>query len=330
MIVDKDSAFPNSMSLPSHASFVVYAKSKEDVAEAVALAKREQLPILAMGDGTNLLPSTLTKAVVLILDNRGIKEEDNILTVQAGEKWDDVVKFAVERGLSGIEALSSIPGKAGAAPIQNIGAYGAEIGDTIEYVEVYDKEKEKFVLLDKEDCEFGYRDSLFKKNKSRFIVVAITLKLSKEPPKIPDYKDVKKYFKDRANTSPSLQEIREAIIEIRKNKLPDPSVVPNCGSFFKNPFVTLEKAKALQTEFPTLSVFPSGERVKIPAGFLIEQAGFKGQKIGNVEIYKNNALVITNPHGATFADIIEAKDTIQQSVLSKFGILLEPEVNIIE
>ena len=329
MVVDKQAPFRNALSVSSTASFVVHAKSRDDISEAVNLAKQENLPLIPIGDGTNLIPHTHIKALILVLDLKGIKEEDNILTIQAGENWDDCVKFAVEHGLSGIEALSAIPGKAGAAPIQNIGAYGREIGDTIEYVEIYDKEKEKFLLLDKEDCQFGYRDSLFKKNRERFIVVSITLKLSKEPSQIPKYKDVENYFAERKNVSPTLTQIRQAIIEIRKNKLPDPSMVPNCGSFFKNPIVEKIVADKIKEKFPEMPVFPTGEKIKVPAGFLIEQCGFKGQSIGKIEIYKNNALVLTNPNHASFAEVMFAKDHIQKSVFQKFGVMLEPEVNII-
>ena len=330
MHVDKDQTFPNSMSVPSRASFVVRATSKEDVTEAVVLAKKEGLPLWPLGDGTNILPGDPLKAVVLILDIKGMEEKDGALQIAAGEKWDDAVEFAANKNLSGIEALSAIPGKAGAAPIQNIGAYGAEVADTLVSVEAYDREEEKFVVLNKAECQFGYRDSLFKQNKGKFIVTAIQLQLSKDPPKVPKYKDVENYFSERHNPSPTLRQIREAIIEIRKNKLPDPKTTPNCGSFFKNPFVDKNVAEKLKLQFPEMPVFPASNKIKLSAGFLIEQAGFKGQKIGKIEVYKHNALVLTNPERADFSDLLLAKETIQKSVLAKFGIMLEPEVNIIQ
>ncbi len=329
MVVDKEARFPNSIGVPSVASFVAKIKSRDDLVEIDKFAKSQGLPLLPLGDGTNTLPGSYVKAVVAVLDIKGV-EGGAKLRVSAGENWDDIVKLAVEQGLSGIESLSSIPGRVGASPIQNIGAYGVEASDTIEWVEVYDRKVLEFVTLTNKECEFGYRDSLFKRSRDRFVVTSVAFQLSKEPPKIPAYKDVESYFARSENRSPTLLQIREAITEIRKNKLPDPSVVPNCGSFFKNPFVSLEKAKSLQAEFPTLPVFLSEEKAKIPAGFLIEQAGFKGTRVGNIEVYKNNALVLTNPHRANFADVMQAKDTIQQAVLAKFGISLEPEVNIFE
>ncbi len=316
---------PNSLAIPSHASFVIRAFSKEDVIEAVALAEKEGLPLIPLGDGTNIVPQSEVKAVVLLLDLKGIEINGEIFKIAAGENWDDVVKLSVEKGFRGLEALSAIPGRAGAAPIQNIGAYGSEIGTVIERVEVLDRTKKEFVYLSKEECQFGYRTSLFKKNPDDFIVISIELRLSKAKPKMPDYKDVKKYFSDRENTSPNLQEIREAIIEIRKNKLPDPKLIPNAGSFFTNPIVDRE----ILSKFPEMPNFPFENKLKIPAGWLIEQTGFKGAKIGQIEIYKNNALVLTNPNRANFNDVISAQNTIQKAVFDKFGVLLEKEPRII-
>ncbi|MEK7642722.1 MAG: UDP-N-acetylmuramate dehydrogenase [Patescibacteria group bacterium] len=329
MTVDKDASFPNSMSVATEASFVVHLKTKEDILEIAALARQESLPLIPLGDGTNILPTAKLEAVVAVLGLKGIELDGDILKAQAGENWDQVVAFAVKNNLGGIEALSAIPGKIGAAPIQNIGAYGSDVSNVLEYVEAYDRKKEEFITLSKKECQFEYRDSLFKQNKDRFIVTSIQLKLSRETPKIPDYKDVKNYFAKRNITTPTLLEIREAIIEIRKNKLPDPKVVPNCGSFFKNPFVKKEVVKKLKKIFPNMPTFEQESKMKVPAGFLIEQAGFKGKKIGKIEIYKNNALVLTNPNHASFSDIMKAKDTIQKSVFQKFCIMLEPEVNII-
>ncbi len=329
MIVEKDIFIKNSMAIPSKVSFFIQAKSKEDIGEAVAFAEQKGLPLITIGDSTNTIPRSTTDSVILFLDFKGIEKSNEIITVQAGEKWDDVVDFAVKNNLSGIEALSAIPGRVGAAPIQNIGAYGAEISDTLESLEAYNTRDKKFVILNNKDCQFTYRDSLFKKNKDQFIITSIKLKLKKESSKIPDYKDVKKYFEEIKNISPTLLEIRNAIIEIRKNKLPDPKVVPNCGSFFKNPFVEKEKADELKKEYPDIPIFLNNNNIKIPAGFLIEQAGLKGQRVGNMEIYKNNALVLTNPYKANFGDLEKAEKIIKEKVLEKFGISLEREPVII-
>jgi UDP-N-acetylmuramate dehydrogenase len=308
MIINKESGVPNSLSVPSVASFVVKIKSKEEILEANDFAKKEGLPLIPIGEGTNIVPRDYIKAIIAILDTKGIKTDDDYLKVQAGEKWDNAVKFAVDSGLSGIEALSAIPGKTGASSIQNIGAYGLEISNTLEKVEVYDKEKGEFLFLSNKECQFGYRNSLFKKFPDRFIITSINLKLSKEKPKIPKYKDIEEYFKEKNNSSPNLKEMRKAIIEIRKNKLPDPNIIPNAGSYFINPIL---------------------KNKKISAGWLIEQVGLKGVKIGKIEISSQNALVLTNPNRANFEEIMEAEDLIKEKVFQKFAIILKREPRII-
>lgn len=329
MIVDKEKAIPNSLSVPAKASFLIQAKSKEEVEEADKFAENEGLPLLVIGEGTNVVPRDHIKAVVLILDLKGTEIDGETLKMQAGEKWDDVVALAVKNGLSGIEALSFIPGTAGAAPIQNIGAYGSEIADCIEYVEVFDRDKKEFAFIAKNECQFEYRNSLFKKNPLKFIVVSIALKLSKDKPVIPQYKDVVNYFKEVGIESPSLEEIREAVIKIRMKKLPDPKIIPNVGSYFTNPILEKEKVLALKSKFPDMPSFQFGEKEKIPAGWLLEQAGLKGAKIGKIQMSPNNALVLTNPEKAGFEEIEEAEKFIIQKVFSKFGIKLVREPIVI-
>lgn len=328
--VDKDGVFPNSFKLTSRASFVAQIKSKGELVEAFNFAKKEGLPLLPVGEGTNITPKPYVKALAALLSIPGLELNSDFFSVSAGEHWDNVVALAVKSGLSGIEALSAIPGKAGASPVQNIGAYGTEMKDVVETVEIFDTKTRDFKILRNKDCKFEYRDSLFKRNPGRFIITNVTLKLSRETPKIPDYKDVKKYFSEKAILAPSLQEIRKAIIEIRSNKLPDPNTIPNCGSFFKNPIVSKEIAEKIKKEFPNLQIFEKDGMFKIPAGFLIDSLGFKGKRIGNIEIYKNNALVLTNPYRASFSDLLFAKSEIEKAVFQRYSIELEPEVNIVE
>lgn len=330
MIVDKNALVPNSFALESMASFVAEIKSDRDVKEIFSFSKEEGLPLLALGDGTNIAPKPFLENIVAIFNTKGIERVGAKLRIAAGVNWDEAVDFSVKVGLSGIEPLSGIPGKCGGAPIQNIGAYGREVSDALENVEIFDTKSEEFKIISKKDCEFGYRDSLFKREKGRFLITHINLNLKKEKPKIPEYKDVKNYFEEKGNVSPSLTEIRNAILEIRQTKLPDPKKVPNCGSFFKNPFVSKTEAEKLKATFPNMPTFESGNLIKIPAGFLIDSLGFKGQKIGKIEVYKNNALVLTNPNQAKFDDLVYAKNKIQETVLKMFGIILEPEVNIFE
>lgn len=329
MYVESEALIPNSFALKSKAQFLLQIKTKADVLDADHLAKEKMLPLLILGSGTNVILPEYVEAVVALTKTKGLKTKDLQIEVQAGEEWDRVVGFAVENNLSGLEALSSIPGKAGSAPIQNIGAYGTEIGDTLVSVEAYDTSKKDFVVIRKKDCGFSYRDSLFKRNPNRFIITSLILELSKESPSIPNYKDVQSYFAKRENPKPKLKEIREAIIEIRQNKLPDYHQIPNCGSFFKNPIVETKLAQKIKLEFPDLPTYPASDKVKLPAGYLIEKAGLKGVNIDNIVVYERNALVLTNPFGASFANLLSAKNKIQKIIFQKFGVTLEPEVNII-
>lgn len=329
LTVEKEVCVPNSLSVPAKASLLIRASDKKDIPEIVDLAKKEGLPLIILGGGTNILPRDYIKAVIAILEFRGIKRNNEYLQIEAGEEWDNAVKFAVENDLFGIEALSWIPGKAGSAPIQNIGAYGTEISDCLQKVEAYDRAKNDFVELSKENCQFGYRDSIFKKNPDRFIVVSINLKLSRTNPGIPKYKDVTNYFFARNNPNPSIREIREAVIEIRKSKLPDPNKIPNAGSYFTNPILEAEEATKFKLKFPEISLFPFGDKFKVSAGYLIDQTGLKGAKIGLIEISNKNALVLTNPARASFEEIEKAEKFIIEKINKKFGITLKREPVII-
>lgn len=308
MHVDKNYAIFNSLGVPSIASFFVKIKSRAMIKEAHDFAQKVGLPLCVIGAGTNILPKNFVEAVVINLDFKETQIENDRLKVDAGENWDEAVKFSIEQNFSGIEALSGIPGQAGAAPVQNIGAYGLEIAKCLEEVEIYDKSKKEFKNLNKKDCRFSYRNSLFKENPNKFIITSITLKLSKQKPSIPQYKDVIEYFQSNNNSSPNSKEIREAIIKIRKGKLPDPKILPNAGSYFINPFINGQK---------------------ISAGKLIDEVGLKGTKIGKIEMYSKNALILTNPQQANFEEIIKAENYIIEKVYQKFGIILKREPQII-
>lgn len=329
MIVDKNSPVSNTLAAPSVASFTASIHSKEDLVEANRLAKIANLPLLPLGEGSNIAPKQKINAFVAVMSNEGITQGENLLTVQAGEKWDNVVRFAVDKGLSGLESLSWIPGLAGAAPVQNIGAYGTEISNVVKQVEVFDTKTEKFEFIKNENCEFEYRNSIFKKNIGRFVVTSVILQLSYQKPKIPDYKDVKAYFLENNIANPSLSEIRNAIICIRKNKLPDPREIPNAGSFFTNPILEKSQFDIIKNKFPDIPSFPNGDKVKVPAGWLIEKAGLKGKEVGKLKIYEKNALVLTNPDRRNFEEIQSAENIIKNIVYQKFGILLVREPIVI-
>lgn len=305
----------------------------EDVLVFVEKARKEKLQSVVLGGGTNTLlkdgDNDLLVGLMQIKQFEKLDENNDsvLLSIGAGENWDNVVERAVAQNLQGIEALSAIPGTAGATPIQNVGAYGTEIKDILEYIEAYDVERNMSVRLNKGECMFAYRDSLFKHEPKRFIITNIVMRLNKNLSviPIPDYKDVKGYFAERNLSTPSLSEVRNAIIEIRKNKLPDPSIVPNCGSFFKNPTISIEQATALEKTFSNMVTFPVEGGIKVSAGWLVDQCGFKGQTFGSTSIYANNALVITAQAEATTADILNLADTIISAVNEKFGITLERE-----
>jgi UDP-N-acetylmuramate dehydrogenase len=337
------------MQLKSHSSFkmggkathFVEIKTEGELQKAVHESKRLGIPFHILGKGTVFHHEKVNKFVIINaisgIDVLSTKNGLTVLRVCAGEHWDDAVRFAVDNGFSGIEALSAIPGSAGAAPVQNIGAYGQEIKDTLEGLRAYNIENDSFVVLSNSDCQFAYRDSIFKHFPNKYIITAIYLKLSKKDPKLPGYPGVKEYFeKHKLNTEkPSLIDIRNAIIEIRKTKLPDPSIVPNCGSFFKNAIVCKEHFEAIQKKYPKMPHFAAGvsdgkELVKIPTGWLLEQAGFKDMHFGNFKTHDKNALVMTHIGDGTLDELKSVIQTIQTKIKEMFGIDIELEANIVE
>ncbi len=258
-----------------------------------------------------------------------IQEESEyvLLKISGTMSWDALVSKTVEMGFGGLEALSAIPGTVGAAPVQNIGAYGAQFSDVCESVEVFDTRDQQIKVLPKEDCHFEYRSSIFKHSK-QYIITSVTLHLSRNTnhPPLPAYKEVQDYFEKQGIATPSLSEIREAITTIRWSKLPTPLALPNCGSFFKNSEISSEHAEKLLKEYPAMPVF---ENKKTSAGWLIEQVGLKGYRIGGMGIYDKHALVIVNHGGGTFIELERLIKLIQKKVHEKFGILVEAEVNVV-
>lgn len=304
----------------------------EELTEVYNFAKEKNLPIHILGGGSNMVfPDGIFECVVVKIEFCNfelVNETDEYadLKIGAGENWDYVVGSAVAVGLSGIEAMSAIPGTTGATPVQNVGAYGQEVKDTLLSVDVFDTKDNNLKILSNAECNFSYRNSIFKgEAKGRYVITAVTLRLSKLAPSIPNYPGVKKYFLEKNINSPTLLQIREAIIDIRKNKLPDPNEISNAGSFFKNPMVSKAIASDIKKKYPNITLFPSGDLVKVPAGFLIETAGLKGKDFGSISIYKNNALVLVNNGSATRGDVTKVKDEIIKIVYEKFGITLEPE-----
>jgi len=295
-----------------------------DLKEACTFAKENNLKILILGYGSNIV---FSDGILEVLAIKNDSKDYVDIKVGAGEIWDDIVSRTVDMGLSGFELLSSIPGTVGAGPVQNIGAYGSEIKDTLIEVEVYGIETNMVSNISNVDCKFGYRDSIFKNEmKGKYIITAVHYRLSKSIKLIPDYPGVQKYLEENNINTPTLKQIRNAIISIRKEKLPNPIETPNVGSFFKNPIVLNEVAYRIIEEFPNAKFFAlKDDLTKIPAGWLIENAGLKGESFGAVSIYDKNALVLVNNGGANCEDILKARDEIVRIVNDKFGIILEQE-----
>ena len=294
---------------------------------------------LVLGGGSNLLfVNSKTELDILLMSIKGKEivledSEYDLVEVAAGENWHELVLWSLDQNYGGLENLSLIPGTVGAAPIQNIGAYGVELKDVLHSVNVYDiKEKRSFVLH-KSECGFAYRDSIFKSfHKGKFIITGITLKLKKKDFDIKaSYGAISTELQNRNIDNPSPKDISDVVIHIRQTKLPDPKVLGNSGSFFKNPIVPKSKLKEIELDYETVPNYPVDDSlVKLPAGWLIEKAGWKGKKVGNVGCHKNQALVIVNYGGASGQEIWSHAQNVQKSVQEKFGIELSPEVNLIE
>ena len=312
-------------------------KKKDDLKNIYLVAKEKNTPIFILGGGSNVIFSDeIIDVLAIKIEIKGfeiIKETNKYVDIKigAGENWDKIVEKTINMDLSGIEALSAIPGTIGATPIQNVGAYGVEVKDVIVEVEVFDIKNNIINIISNSDCRFGYRDSIFKNEaKGLYIITAVTYRLKKSSVNIPDYQDVKNYFLERNILKPKLKNIREAIIFIRSQKLPNPQKIPNVGSFFKNPIIDEIKAKEIKNKYPNIKIFPvNKKKVKISAGWLIENTGLKGKSFGNISVYEKNALVLINNGQATKNNLIETKNKIIKMVKQKFGIILEQEPEII-
>lgn len=296
----------------------------------------KETPKFILGGGSNILLTKDIEALVIHPGIRGIStieenEETVVLAVGAGEVWHDFVMHCVGKGYGGVENLSLIPGTVGAAPMQNIGAYGVEIKSVIESVEAVDIESGEKRVFSNAECEFGYRESIFKKAlKHKYVITGATFKLSKKPVLNAAYGDVQKTLQEMGAENPTIRDISEAIMQIRRSKLPDPAEIGNAGSFFKNPEIPVAQFAQLRENFPEVPGYPvDAETVKVPAGWLIERVGWKGYREGEIGVHARQALVLVNYGGGTGAAIKALSEKIQESVAGKFGIRLNAEVNFI-
>ncbi len=338
MIIEQNKSLKklNTFGIDSSAKYFASIKSVDEIYELLSISKFKNEQKLILGGGSNILLTKDFNGLVISIDSKGISklseiENEIIISAKAGEVWDDLVDYAVLNNFGGIENLKLIPGKVGAAPIQNIGAYGVELKDTFFELNVVNINTLENIKLSNSDCKFGYRYSIFKEEfKNEFIITEVKLKLQKNPLVNIEYESLKREIEKRNLSEITIADVSSIVKFVRESKLPDPAKIGNAGSFFKNPTVDKNLLGHLKDIFIDIPFyFISENEYKIPAGWLIEKTGLKGIKYGNAGTYEKQALVIVNLGDATGIEIKELSEKIQKEVFNKFKILLTPEVNII-
>lgn len=325
----------NTFGIHINASFFVSISSLEDFRELIQTDIFKNNKKLFLGGGSNILFTEDFKGLVILNNFKGIEiteENDDFVFVKAfaGESWDDLVNFSVEKNFWGIENLAKIPGTVGASPVQNIGAYGMELKDSLEKVYALNTENGEERIFENMECKFGYRDSIFKNEfKDKYFIYAILLKLSKQPKINTSYRVLKDYISNNNTQIQNSKDISEIVSKIRASKLPDPKILGNAGSFFKNTYISKEKLDELIKLYPNMPFFQEGENFKIPTAWLIESCGFKGMVFENVGVHKDQALILVNYGGASGEEVKNLAFKIMQEVFEKFGIQINPEVNIL-
>lgn len=324
----------NSFGIDVTASRFISVTSLEDLKEVLSKNYSEELFIL--GGGSNMLLTKDIEATVLHVNLKGKEilsqtEDEVVVKFHAGENWHETVLFTLENNWGGLENLSLIPGNTGTAPIQNIGAYGVELKDCFVSCEAIDIQTLEMVTFDREACKFGYRDSIFKSEvKDKYIITSITFRLTRRNHALnTGYGAIEEALTEMGIESPTIKDVSAAVIKIRKQKLPDPKILGNSGSFFKNPVVSTEDLARIKTSYPEIPFYIiSEDEVKIPAGWLIDKAGLKGFREGDAGVHQHQALVLVNYGSASGQDILNLAEKIQNKIKSLFGIELQPEVNI--
>jgi UDP-N-acetylmuramate dehydrogenase len=333
----------NNFSLKSYNTFGIEASANRFVSVnsvdelKQVLQENQQVKKFILGGGSNMLLTQDIDALVIHIDLKGIeivKEDTDFVWVEgmAGENWHEFVLWNIDQNFGGLENMSLIPGNVGTTPVQNIGAYGAEIKDTFVQCEAINIATQEIKIFNNSDCKFDYRESIFKQElKNQFIITKVVFKLTKHNHKINiAYGDIMGELEKKKIEKPDIKQVSNAVIAIRKLKLPDPKELGNSGSFFKNPIISLELFNKVQGKFPDIKSYKISEtEVKVPAGWLIEQAGFKGKRFGDAGIHKNQALVLVNYGNATGEEILAVSKDIQTTVFEKFGVKIEAEVNVI-
>ncbi len=321
------------MKLGGPARFMVDVRTTDELMTVYRNARSKNLPIFILGGGSNVIakdegfPGLVIRIRIPGFETINDDVSTTTIKVGAGESWDQTVKRTVDMRLTGMEALSMIPGTVGGAPVQNIGAYGQEVSETIASLEAYDSKTDAIVTLTNEQCKFSYRNSIFRSTETgRYIITSVTFKLYKSAPQPPFYDALQAYFDQHGITMFTQQIIRDAVIAIRSEKLPDPSTTPNTGSFFKNAIIEDWQLAELTTKYPDIKTYEMGDgRIKVPTGWLIEKVGLKGQLLHGIRVHDKNALVLINESASGYADLAAARDEIIGKVRDTFRIQIEQE-----
>ena len=325
----------NTFGVATRARYLAHAHDDAEVGEALQAAKRLQLPLLVIGGGSNLLLTGDVEALVLRMASRGLRivssQGDAVLVeAEAGEPWHPFVQWTLEQGLQGLENLSLIPGTVGAAPMQNVGAYGVEIKDVFAGLTALDRHTGELREFTLDECEFAYRDSRFKREAGRWLILRVRFALTRAGALRLDYGPLRQRLAEQGVSEPTASDVSRAICSIRSEKLPDPAVLGNAGSFFKNPLVSADLAAQLRVEHADLVAYPQADgQVKLAAGWLIEKAGWKGFRDGDAGVHCQQALVLVNYGGATGAQLLALARRIQADIQARFAVSLEIEPNIL-
>ncbi|QJP10088.1 UDP-N-acetylmuramate dehydrogenase [Pseudomonas multiresinivorans] len=324
----------NTFGVEVAARWFAQAHDDTEVREGIAAAAQKGLPLLVIGGGSNLLLTRDVEALALRMASRGVRvlsddDERVVVEAEAGEVWDDFVRWSLSQGFAGLENLSLIPGTVGAAPMQNIGAYGVEIKDVFAGLTALDRQTGELREFDLEDCAFAYRESRFKREPGRWLILRVRFALSRVAKLHLDYGPVRQRLAEEGVTAPTAVDVSRVICAIRREKLPDPAVLGNAGSFFKNPVVSADRADELHQRFSDLVAYPQGDgQVKLAAGWLIDKAGWKGFRDGAAGVHAQQALVLVNYGGATGSQLHDLALRIRDDIQQRFGVALEMEPNL--
>ncbi len=329
----------NTLAIPAKSRWFCSIKNKEELLQAVFFTQQQACPLLILGGGSNIVLADHFTGLTIKMDTLGLyveRETDTHvhLSAAAGESWHNTVMHCVNNDWYGVENLALIPGSVGAAPIQNIGAYGVELEQCFDYLEALELSTGKICRFTAKDCEFAYRDSIFKQRlKNQYIITRVVLVLSKKPSWNLDYPALKDKLSGFSYDYLTAKQVSDAVIDIRRSKLPDPKDVPNAGSFFKNPIVTVEQFEKIKSHYPNVVAYPYGDRTryfKLAAGWLLDNAGWKGKLVDGFAMHKDQALVLTNPNQLNGQLLLEFVDEVRNDIYKKYGVLLEIEPIILD